>query len=143
YVPVLPEGWTLEEATTERLESDGTMYPGYELHYRTASQTCLHLMAASEGLGDVFTMEPPHTRDLTIPGVPSDGPAVLGWGIPGETAENWEDGRVATEWFQTGRFSLSLQTPDATEACGPVSPEDAEAFLLSLRALDPEDDARG
>ena len=139
YVPTLPEGWTLQEATTERLESDGTVYPGYELHYQTAAQTCLHLIAASEGLGDVFVMEPPHTRDVVVPGVPTDGPAHLGWGLAGETAEGWEGARVATEWFRTGDFSLSLQSPDEADACGPASPEDAETFLASLRALDPDD----
>ena len=140
YIPALPEGWTLTDASTERLESDGTVYPGYELHYRTAAQTCLHLVAASEGLGDVFVMEPPHTRDVTVTGVPTDGPTRLGWGVAGETAEGWDGGRVATEWFRTGDLSLSLQSPDDADACGPASPEDAEALLVSLRALDPADD---
>lgn len=140
YVPALPEGWALQEAMTERLESGGTFYPGYELHYRTAAQTCLHLIAASEGLGDVFVMEPPHTRDVAVAGVPTDGPARLGWGLAGETVEGWDGGRVATEWFRTGDLSLSLQSPDDADACGPASPEDAEAFLVSLRALDPADD---
>ena len=141
YVPALPDGWTLQEATTERLESDGTFYPGYDLRYQTAAQTCLHLIAASEGLGDVFVMEPPHTREVAVPGVPTDGPARLGWGLAGETAEGWEGSRVATEWFRTGDLSLSLQSPDDADACGPASPEDAEALLASLRALDPADDA--
>ncbi|HEX8386587.1 MAG TPA: hypothetical protein VF576_10400, partial [Rubricoccaceae bacterium] len=93
YVPVLPEGWSLDEATSATSESDdGTAYPEYLLRVRTDEETCLELHAASEGIGDVFLGEPPHERDVRVPGVPGGGPARLGWGIVGETEEGWEDG---------------------------------------------------
>jgi len=140
YVPVLPEGWRLLEALTDTLTEDGVFYPSYTLRYRTSQGTCLDLLAASEGLGDVFLSEPPHERDVRVSGVTTTGPVHLGWGIAGETDEGWEDGRVATEWFGTDGLYLSVQSSDADE-CRPASPEAAEALLSTLRPLDPAGDA--
>jgi len=140
YVPVLPDGWALDEATARRIEDGGVSFPEYELRLRTPEGTCVEVRAASEGLGDVFLEDPPLERDVRVPGVPTDGPARLGWGIAGGTAEGWEDGRVATEWFGTDGLAVAVGSTDA-DGCRPGSPEAAEAVLASLRPLDPEDDA--
>jgi hypothetical protein len=138
FVPALPKGWTLDGATAERT-AEGS-FPEYTLRLRTAEGTCLDVLAASEGLGDVFLGDPPHERDVRVPHVPTSGPARLGWGVAGETVEGWEDGRVATEWFGTDGLSLSVQSSDA-DGCRPGSPEAAETLLAALRPLDPADDA--
>lgn len=141
YVPVLPDGWTLDEVTARTVDGgDSTSFPEYVLRVRTAEETCLEVHAASEGIGDLFVEEPPHERDVRVPGVPTGGPARLGWGIAGETTEGWEDGRVATEWFEAGDFYLAVLSNDA-DGCRPGSPEAAETLLGSLRPLDPDDDA--
>ena len=140
YVSDLPDGWTLADATSA-LPGDGTaLWPEYALRIRTSEQTCLALDGASEGIGDVFLDEPPNERGVRVPGVPTAGPARLGWGIAGERTEGWEDGRVATEWFGTDGLFLNVHSDDA-DGCAPASPEAAETLLESLRPLDPADDA--
>lgn len=138
YVPTLPAGWTLAEATTATQESDGALYPEYMLRYQTPAGTCVSLEAASEGLGSVFMEDPPDERDVATPGVPSDALARLGWSRAGGGAQGWTDARVASEWFGTDGLALRLETP---EDCAPVSPDEAAAFLAALRPLDPADDA--
>ena len=140
YVPDLPEGWTLADATYGLPGDSTALWPEYTLRVRTSEQTCLALDGASEGIGDVFVDEPPNERDVRVPGVPTAGPARLGWGIAGETTEGWEDGRVASEWFGTDGLFLNVRSDDA-DGCVPASPEAAETLLESLRPLDPADDA--
>ncbi len=140
YVPVMPAGWTLVRATADSTTDGGAVWPEYAVEYRTDRGTCLSLVGASEGLGDVMVDEPPYERDVRVPGVPMHGPARLGWGVAGERAEGWEDGRVATEWF--GADVLAVRAEAArTDACAPASPEAVETLVGSLRPLDPADDA--
>ena len=148
YVPVLPDGWTLTRATARRVEDGESVWPEYALTYQTPQGTCLTVDAASEGLGDVFADDPPNERDVRLPGVPTEGPARLGWGIAGERTEGWEDGRVATEWFGTDGLALSARSgagAASNEAgdsdCPPASPEATETLISSLRPLDPAADA--
>ncbi|HEX9951626.1 MAG TPA: hypothetical protein VGB53_07645 [Rubricoccaceae bacterium] len=140
YVPTLPAGWRLLSATTDSLVDGGGAWPEVVLRYQTDRATCLAVVGASEGLGDVMVDEPPYERDVRVPGVPMHGPARLGWGIPGERAEGWEDGRVATEWFGTDVLAVRVEAAPGDD-CAPASPEAAETLLASLRPLDPADDA--
>lgn len=139
YVPVMPAGWTLVRATADSSAEGVAVWPEYALDYRTDRGTCLSLVGASEGLGDVMLDEPPYERDVRVPGVPMHGPARLGWGVAGERAEGWEDGRVTTEWF--GADVLAVRAEAArTDDCQPASPEAVETLVGSLRPLDPADD---
>ncbi len=144
YVPVLPAGWTLTEATsrlTGVTDDSVSVRPEYILRVRTSEQTCLVFVALTEGINDVFVFEdPPNERDVRVPGVPVAQPLRLGWGIAGETTEGWEDGRVMSDWFGTDGLSLQIRSSDA-DGCAPASPEAAETFLEALRPLDPADDA--
>ena len=136
YVPHLPDGWTLTDASSAAPTYDGgVVYPEYALHYRTPSGACLTLDAASDGLGDVFFQPPPNERNVDVPGVPTAGPALLGWSTRGASDEGWERGRTATEWFGTDGLALRIDTADA--GCGAASPDVAAAFIATLRPLDP------
>ena len=139
YVPVMPAGWTLVRATTDSLAEGTAVWPEYGLDYRTDRGTCLSLVGASEGLGDVMLDAPPYERDVRVPGVPMHGAARLGWGVAGERAEGWEDGRVATEWFGADVLAVRVEA-SRTDACPPASPEAVETLVGSLRPLDPADD---
>ena len=140
YVPTMPAGWTLTSATADSTVGGGSVWPEYEIAYRTDRGTCLSLIGASEGLGDVMVQEPPYGRDVRVPGVPMHAPARLGWGVAGERAEGWEDGRVATEWFGADVLSVRAEA-SRTDDCQPASPEAVETLVGSLRPLDPADDA--
>ena len=140
YVPAMPAGWTLTSATADSLADGAAVWPEYTLRYLTDRRTCLAVVAASEGLGDVFAEEPPRERDIRVAGVPTAGPARLGWGVAGERTAGWEDGRVATEWFGTDVLAVRVEA-GSTDGCPPASPEAAEAVLTSLRPLNPADDA--
>lgn len=140
YVPVMPAGWTLVRATADSTVGGGAVWPEYALDYRTDRGTCLSLVGASEGLGDVMLNEPPYERDVRVPGVPMHAPARLGWGVAGERAEGWEDGRVATEWFGADVLSVRIEA-SRTDECQPASPEAVETLVGSLRPLDLADDA--
>ena len=138
YVPVLPGGWTFEEAWTMREEEPPQLDPFYSLNYRTPDSTCVYL-SAWEGPGERFAEPPPNERDVTVTGVPTDGPVRLGWSAAGEGSGRWAGGLVATEAFGPDGHHYLVGTGDA-EGCGLASPEEVEAFLLSLRALDPAAD---
>ena len=140
YVPTLPAGWRLGSAPADSLVEGDFAWPEVMLRYQTDRATCLAVVGASEGLGDVMVDEPPYERDVRVPGVPTLGTARLGWGIPGERAEGWEDGRVATEWFGTDVLAVRVEAAPGDD-CAPASPEAAETLLASLRPLDPADDA--
>lgn len=143
YVPVLPPGWTLAEATSAAPTSDGDVaYPEYTLRYRTPAGACLSIVAASEGLGDIFLDTTPNGRDVAVRGVPTSAtyPVRLGWSAPGDGTEGWDGGRVQTEWFGTDGLALNVGS-DGGGGCAMASPDDAEALLASLRPLDPADDA--
>ncbi|HYE97230.1 MAG TPA: hypothetical protein VD962_13590 [Rubricoccaceae bacterium] len=139
-VPELPDGWTLTSLHTETIEESAIPYPSYTLAYRRADGACFSLDAASEGIGDVFFDEPPHSREVEVPGIATFGPAYVGWSGPGETAEGWETPRVQTEWFGADGVFYNLGTMDDTEGCRPISVEEATAILQGLRYLDPGDD---
>ena len=140
YVPVMPPGWTLVSATADSTVGGGSVWPEYEIAYRTDRGTCLSVIGASEGLGDVMVETPPYERDVRVAGVPMHSAARLGWGVAGERAEGWEDGRVATEWFGADVLAVRAEA-SRTDGCAPASPEAVETLVGSLRPLDPADDA--
>ena len=140
YVPVVPDGWKLEEALMERNQETRQLEPFYSLFYRTPDSTCVYI-SGSEGLGEPFPTAQPNERTVAVAGVPTDGPVRLGWGVAGEEGVGWEGGLVATEAFATGGHSYVVGTSD-DEGCRMASPDDVETLLSTLRALDPALDAR-
>jgi hypothetical protein len=138
YVPTLPSGWRVERLDDTSVREGGTAYPGFLMRLRSASGACLDLDAASEGLGDVFVQPPPRTRELTISGVATIGPVVLGWSRAGDTAEGWETPHVSTEWFGMDGMWMKAAGGDG---CAAASADDTAALLATLRPLDPADDA--
>lgn len=140
YVPNLPAGWTLAEMTSDAkvLGDLSFLRAEYTLRYTTPSGACLTLEAASVGQGIVFPGGLPSDRAVDVPGVPPSGPVRLGWSAPGEGADGWAGGRVATEWFGIDNLTLRL---DTDTGCPPPALDDAEALLASLRPLDAADDA--
>lgn len=141
YVPEMPAGWTLLAASADSLADGAFVWPAYALRYQTDQQTCLSLVGASDGLGDVMLDDPPYERTVRVPGVPMAALARLGWSVPGERTEGWADGRVASEWFGTDLISVRVEAAPGEGGCLPASPEAAESLLTSLRPLDPADDA--
>ncbi len=134
-VPTLPEGWTLTDFDAGVFEEGSFRYPHYTLHYRHTGGACFALDAASEGLGDVFITEPPHVREVDVPGLAAYGPALLGWAEEGEDGE----ARMQTEWFGADGLALGLVSrPD--DGCRRLAPGDAASLLGGLRYLDPDDD---
>jgi hypothetical protein len=140
YVPTLPSGWASDGLTVETGAQNGIAYPSYALALRTSEGACLTLEAASEGIGDVFVQEPPQTRDILAPGVPTTGSVPLGWSEPGSTAEGWEEPRVSTEWFGIDGLSLMVRSESAA-GCPAASANDVETLVAVLRPLDPADEA--
>ena len=146
YLPVMPEGWRLEDVFTERDDENDTFVHFYSATYRTPDSTCVSISGSEEGLFDEnfpasFPTTPPNERTVTVPGVPTAGPVRLGWGVSGEEGAGWEGGLVATEAFGIEGTSYVVGTSDE-EGCQVASPEDVETILTSLRALDPALDAR-
>ena len=139
-VPALPEGWSLADFSAEAEEYDGFRYPYYRLAYRHAGGVCFAIEAASEGIGDVFLNEPPHSREAEVPGVATYGPVVLGWADEGEVDAEYDVPHVRSEWFGADGLAVSLGS-DAAEGCLRVTPDEAAALLGGLRYLDPDDDA--
>jgi len=138
YLPVLPEGWRLEDAFTERDDENDTFVHFYSVTYRTPDSTCVSI-SGSEGAGEPWSDVPPNERDVTVSGVPTDGPVRLGWGVAGGEDAGWEGGLVATEAFGTDGHSYVVGSSNE-DGCQVASPEDVETFLASLRALDPDMD---
>lgn len=136
YVPVMPAGWSRKEVFVEADES-GRILPYYAITYTSETGACVSVGAATEGLGDVFVEEPPHERAVAVPGVPTDGPARLGWATA--ATKGWEAGHVGTEWFGAGMPQFSVAT-SADEGCRNASPDEVEAVLKTLRPLNPADD---
>jgi hypothetical protein len=139
-VPTLPEGWRLTGFTDETIDEGGVVYPAYVLRYRHADGACFDLMAASEGLGDVFVIEPPHLTEADAPGIALFGPIPVGWSAPDEPAGDWGPGRLDTEWFGTDGLFVRLGS-GAEGGCAMLTPDDARGLLAGLRYLDPADDA--
>ncbi len=139
-VPTLPEGWRLTGFTDGTLDEGGFFFPGYTLAYRRTDGACFSLVAASEGLGDVLMMEPPHTSEATAPGVAVYGPIPVGWTEPGDPADEWEGDYLASEWFGTDGLVFHIDSNDG-EGCTRISPDDARVLLEGMRYLDPADDA--
>ena len=139
-VPVLPEGWALHALDASAEEYEGMRWPSYTLRYRHEGGACFALDAASEGIGDVFLTEPPHVREVDVPGIATYGAVPLGYAEEGEAAEGWETAGVQTEWFGADGVFFSLGSTGG-DACTPLPPDDAAALLAALRYLDPADDA--
>ncbi len=139
-VPTLPEGWTLTDFLDETVEDGPIPYPGYSLRYRHADGACFTLSAASEGLGDVFVIEPPHVDEATAPGIALFGPIPVGWSAPDDPAGDWGPGRLSTEWFGNDGLFVLLNSA-AEDGCARVTADEARGLLAGLRYLDPADDA--
>ena len=140
YVPVVPDGWTLEEAFMERNQETRQLEPFYSLNYRTPDSTCVYI-TAYEGPPEPFATAPQNERTVTVAGAPTGGPVRLGWGDTGETAGIWAGGHVASEAFETDGHSYGVGTSNE-RGCTVASPDDVETLLSTLRALDPALDAR-
>ncbi|HEX9951629.1 MAG TPA: hypothetical protein VGB53_07660 [Rubricoccaceae bacterium] len=143
YLPALPEGWRLEEVFTERDNENDTFVHFYSATYRTPDSTCVVISGREEGTDGFppsWPSTPPNERNVTVAGIPVDGPVRLGWGVAGEGATGWEGGLVATEEFVMDGHSYVVET-SGDEGCQMASHEDVETFLTSLRALDPALDA--
>lgn len=139
-VPTLPEGWRLASFADESIDEGGFVYPGYVLRYRRADGACFGLMAASEGLGDVFVIEPPNQDEAAAPGIATFGPIPVGWSAPDGPEGDWGPGRLSTEWFGTDGLFVLLNSA-AEDGCAMVTAEEARGLLAGLRYLDPSDDA--
>jgi hypothetical protein len=138
-VPTPPDGWELVEFRDEPVDVLGVVYPGYTLDYRNRNGACFQFMAASEGLGDVFVIPPPHEDEADAPAIALFGPIPLGWSAPDEPSGDWGPGRVSTEWFGTDGLFFKLGSA-AEDGCGVISSPEAQDLLASLRYLDPADD---
>ena len=139
-VPTLPDGWRLASFADESIDEGGFVYPGYVLRYRRGDGACFGLMAASEGLGDVFMIEPPNQDEATAPGIATFGPIPVGWSAPDAPEGDWGPGRLSTEWFGTDGLSVLLNSA-AGDGCTMVTVEEARGLLAGLRYLDPADQA--
>lgn len=135
-VPTLPAGWMLAGLDTAL---DGG-FPRYTLLYRGPDGACLTVEGATEGLGDVFTSEPPGRLDVDIPFLATSGPVPLGWsGGTYGTAEGWETNRVQSEWLGVDGVAVQVRSDDEN-GCTVARPETVADALASLRPLDPLDD---
>lgn len=139
YLPVMPEGWTLVDAVTNRDEEYDPSVPFYSLTYLTPDSTHVYVYG-KEGEGVPWASTPANTRDVAVPGGPTGGPVQLGWGGVGDQAEGWENGIVAAQAFGRDGHSYSVGTT-YEEDQRVASPADVETLLTSLRALDPNLDA--
>ena len=144
-VPVLTDGWALHELEASAEDYGGDQrWPSYALHYRHDDGRCFDVNAGSEGIGDVFMGEPPHGREVDVPGIAAYGPAYLGYAEAGDEAEGWEAPEVQTEWLGADGIVVHLGSRDTgregDEGCLRLGPEEAAGFIGSLRYLDPADD---
>ncbi len=140
-VPILPEDWTLSRFVDETIdEGPGAVYPGYSLHYARADDACFEIHAASEGIGDVFTLEPPHMAEATAPQLALHGPIPVGWSTTDEPESDWGAGRLNTEWFGTDGVFFHLASV-AGDGCSSLPLSEAQDLISDLRYLDPADDA--
>lgn len=135
-VPVLPEGWRVADIEAGGLDSGSFYAPFYTIRLAHAEGACATLEAASDGLGDVFIMEPPQQRTVDTPGIARHGPALVGWG-GANAEEGWAD-RLTTEWFGADGYAIQLRSEPE---CAPLSPEAATRLLRGMRYLDDGDDA--
>jgi hypothetical protein len=138
YLPVLPDGWTLVEAVTNRDEEYDPSVPFYSLTYLTPDSTNVFVYG-TEGPGVPWASAPLNTRTVAVPGVPTSGPVRLGWSGVGEQAEGWENGIVQTEGFGPDGHTYAVGTT-YEEDQRVASVGDVETLLTSLRALDPDMD---
>ena len=138
YLPVMPQGWTLVDAVTNRDEEYDPSVPFYSLTYLTPDSTHVFVYG-TEGPGVPWASAPLNTRTVSVPGVPTSGPVRLGWSGMGEQAEGWENGVVQTEGFGQDGHTYAVGTT-YEEDQRVASVDDVETLLTSLRALDPDMD---
>ncbi|MFN3596890.1 MAG: hypothetical protein ACK41D_06435 [Rubricoccaceae bacterium] len=140
YVPAMPEGWMLTGFLARAYVRGDERFPEYTLTYAERSGACVVVEGASEGLGDVFVQPPPREQAVPLARVSAFGPALLGWAEAGDGVAGWENGRVSTEWIGSDGLYVLVRSDDGP-ACTPARAEEVEAFVASLRPLEPADDA--
>jgi hypothetical protein len=138
-VPTLPDGWRLDSFEDWTESFDGMTYPSWVLGYRHEDGSCFQLHSASEGLGDVFVLAPPHTSAASAPAIASNGAIPIGWSAPDDPPGDWGPGVLVTEWFGIdGLFFHLSSSPD--DGCSPIDVDEARSLIAGLRYLDPADD---
>jgi len=138
-VPVMPAGWELTDFVDETVREGDVVWPAHSLVYRRDDGACFEVHAASEGLGDVLVLMPPHLDEATAPRIALYGPIPIGWSAPDEPESDWGAGRLNSEWFGTDGLFTHIASV-AGDGCSMVSIEEARALISEFRYLDPADD---
>ncbi len=143
-VPVVDSTWRQTAFQADVFEDFGYRYPEYEMSYQRSDGVCFSIRAATEGVGDVFVLEPPNDQEVEVPGISTYGPVLMGWNNLGVPIDDFSEGdALYTEWFGADGVAVGFVSSSDEEGCLRIDPTEAIEILQQLRYLNPQDDVEG